>query len=77
MGLSRSDYYEGGAGDETFGFFNVGAMASIPLPVSSAYGSWDLTGGVNFLFFGDGLKSINGSDDDVKTIGIVEVSVSY
>ena len=49
----------------------------VPLPVPAAYGSWELTGGVTFLFFGDGLKNINGSDDDIRTIGVFGVGVSY
>ena len=79
LGLSLNDYYRGfGATDDNaFGFFNIGAIASVPIPVPAGYGSWDFSGGVNFLFFGDGLKAINGDDDDAKVIGIVGVSLSY
>ena len=78
LGLSLNDYYRGaGSDDNAFGFFNIGAIASVPIPVPAGYGSWDLSGGVNILVFGDGLKAINGDDDDAKVIGIVGVSLSY
>ncbi len=83
LGLSLNDYYQNrptlGAPeqDSTYGFFSVGAIVAVPLPVPAAYGSWELTGGVTFLFFGDGLKNINGSDDDIRTIGVFGVGVSY
>lgn len=77
LGLSLSDYYEGFVEDHAFGFFNVGAIASVPIPVPASYGEWAFSGGVNFLFFGDGLKEINGDDDDAKVIGIVGISLSY
>ncbi len=78
LGLSLSDYYEGASGDETFGFFNVGAILSVPLAgIPAEYGSWEISGGVNFLFFGDALKSINGSTDDVEPIGIFSIGLGY
>ena len=86
IGLSLSNYYESAAlvgdtvatNDNTFGFFNVGAMVSIPLSgIPAEYGSWEVTGGVNFLVFGDGLKVINGSDDDAKVIGVFGLSLGY
>ena len=77
VGLSLSDYYEGVTGDETFGFFNVGAIVSVPIGIPAKYGSWGISGGVNFLFFGDALKTINGSDDDVKPIGVFGISLEY
>ena len=78
LGLSLSDYYEGASGDETFGFFNVGAIVSVPIAgIPAEYGSWEISGGVNILFFGDALKSINGSDDDVVAIGVFGISLGY
>jgi hypothetical protein len=78
LGLSMSDYYEGAAGDDTFGFFNVGAIVSIPLSgVPAQYGAWEISGGINLLVFGDALKSINGSTDDVEPIGVFGISLGY
>ena len=78
VSLSLNDYYEGAAGDETFGFFNVGAIVSVPLSgIPAEYGSWAITGGVNLHVFGDALKSINGSTDDVEPIGVFGISLGY
>ena len=78
VGLSLSDYYENATGSDTFGFFNVGAILSVPLSAIPAhYGSWEISGGVNLLVFGDALKEINGTTDDVQPIGVVSVGLSY
>ena len=78
VGLSLNDYYEGAAGDETFGFFNVGAIVSAPIAgIPAKYGSWEISAGVNFLVFGDALKAINGSADDFEPIGVFGISLSY
>ena len=53
LGLSQSDYYETPFASDTFGFFQFSAIASYGLPVPVQYGSWELSGGVNFLTFGD------------------------
>ena len=37
----------------------------------------EISGGVNFLVFGDALKAINGSADDVEPIGVFGISLSY
>lgn len=78
VGLSMSDYFEGPNGDETFGFFNVGAIVSVPLTgIPAEYGTWELSGGVNLLVFGDALKSINGTTDDFEPVGVFGLSLGY
>jgi len=78
LGLSLSNYYESGGGDNKFGFFSVGAALGIPLSgVPAEYGSWEFAGSVSFLMFGDGLKAINGSDDSAKVIALVGLSLGY
>ena len=78
IGLSPSDYYDPGGVNEAFGFFNVGAMLGVPLSgVPAEWGSWEFTAGIQLLFFGDGLKAINGSDDGVEPIGIFGISLGY
>jgi hypothetical protein len=78
VGLSLKDYYEADTGNTTFGFFSVGAMLSMPLSaIPARYGSWEITGGVNLLMFGDALKAINGSDDGLKPIGTFGISLGY
>ena len=78
LGMSMSDYFEGANGDKTFGFFNVGAILSVPLPgIPADYGAWEIRGGINLLVFGDALKSINGSTDDIEPIGVFGISLGY
>ena len=78
IGLSPSDYYDPGGVNETFGFFSVGAMLGVPISgIPAEFGSWDFTAGVQLLFFGDVLKTINGSDDGVEPIAIFGLSLGY
>ena len=78
IGLSPSDYYDPDGVNETFGFFSVGAMLGVPLAgVPAEFGSWEFTAGVQLLFFGDVLKTINGSDDGVQPIAIFGLSLGY
>ena len=78
LGLSLSDYYESGTGDNKFGFFSAGAALGIPLSgIPAEYGSWEFAGSVSLLVFGDGLKAINGSDDGAKVIALVGLSLGY
>jgi hypothetical protein len=83
LGLSVNDYYQhvpivgGPEDDSAFGFFQVGAIVSVPLEAPAQYGSWDVYGGVNFQFYGDGLKTINGSDDSGRAIAVFGISLGY
>ena len=77
VGMSMSDYFEGPNGNETFGFFNVGAIVSVPLAIPAQYGAWEVSGGINLLVFGDALKSINGTTDDVEPVGVFGLSLGY
>ena len=70
IGLSGSDYYEFGGEDETFGFFSVGGLVTVP------FGKLNLHGGLEYQMFGDTVKAYNGFGDDgesgaaIATIGI-------
>ena len=84
LGVNLNEYYQNRPipddpeEDSAFGFFQVGAIFAVPLSgIPAAFGSWDISAGVNFLFFGDGLKNINGSDDDVVAIGVFGISLGY
>ena len=78
IGLSPSDYYDPGGVNGTFGFFSVGAMLGVPISgIPAEFGSWDFTAGVQLLFFGDVLKTINDSDDGVEPIAIFGLSLGY
>lgn len=78
VGLSLDDYYEFGTDDETFGFFDVGLVASMPLPcLGDKFGSWETYVGVHFLFLGNATEAANSKPDDTEIIGSWGISVSY
>ena len=53
-GFSLDDYYEGVMGDETFGFFSVAGILTMPLSsVPTRVGSWNIHGGVEYVRLGD------------------------
>lgn len=73
VGLSLSDYYQDAAGnDDTFGFAQIGAKASIPLGEPGRFGAWTLNAGASVLFLGNHTRAFNnGSNREfVGTIGI-------
>lgn len=77
LGLSVSDYYELGAKDHTFGFFDIGALVTVPLGViPSGFGAWNVHGGADYLRFGDTTKAFNGGERS-KAIGSVGIGLSY
>jgi hypothetical protein len=79
LGLSVSDYYESPitGEDEKFGFFDIGALVTIPLGgIPSGFGSWNLHGGIDLLVFGDTTKAFN-SGDGSKVVGLFGIGVSY
>ncbi len=73
-GLSLKDYYEGPAGNSSFGYFDTGAIASVG--IASGKISWDIHGGVDFLWLGDSMKRLNGGDG-FKPVGILGVGITY
>ena len=59
VGLSLKDYYELNGVDHTFGFFDVGGLATIPLGLPAGAGAWNLHGGVDVIAMGDKAKATN------------------
>jgi hypothetical protein len=76
LGLSLKDYYEGPTGSNTFGFFDLGGIASVPLAFMNGKSTWEVHGGVDILWLGDNNMALNGGER-VKPIGIVGMSVTY
>jgi hypothetical protein len=77
IGLSLADYYQGPSGDEKFGFLDIGALVTVPLAgVPSAFGSWNVHGGLDVLVFGDTTKAFN-AGDAAKVVGLFGIGVSY
>ena len=63
VGLSLKDYYENPAGDEKFGYFDGGALLTVPITkIPSRFGSWNVHGGLNFMRFGETTRLANKGD---------------
>jgi hypothetical protein len=76
VGLSLSDYYEGADGDDTFGFFSVAGVVTVPFTgAPTRFGSWNIHGGVEFLFLGDRNEAVFG--DSSHVIGSIGIGLSY
>lgn len=74
LGTSLKDYYESPQGNDRFGFFSSGLVASIPITTRSV--TWDFHGGVDLLWLGENMKALN-SDDGFKPVGIIGVTLVY
>lgn len=79
-GLSLRDYYEGIAlagttANDGFGYVDTGLQLSVPA-ASGKNGTLEVHGGVNFLWLGDNLKTLNGGDG-VKPIGLIGFTYTY
>jgi hypothetical protein len=76
VGLSLGDYYEGLDGDETFGFFSIGGVVTVPFTSTpTRFGSWNIHGGVEFLMLGDRNEAVFG--DSSHVIGSIGIGLSY
>jgi hypothetical protein len=78
VGLSLSEYYEFGTGDDdTFGFFQGGVGVAVPLAfIPASFGTWTIKGSVNVLHLGDNLKAIN-NNDRTEVIGTIGIAFTY
>ena len=77
LGLSLSNYYENGNGlDDTFGYFDIGAEASLPINAPRSFGEWELTGGVHLLALGSYLETIN-NGDQLQVVGSIGFHINY
>src|SRR6266850_755015 len=76
VGLSLNDYYELAGVDHKFGFLSLGAIARVPFFRSTAYGAWDVHGGVEFQSLGDTAEAFNRGDQS-KVIGTIGIGFSY
>ena len=74
VGLSLGDYYEGEAGDETFGFFSLAGIVTVPFTSApTQFGSWNVHGGVEYLRLGDRNQAFG----ENQVIGSVGIGFSY
>jgi hypothetical protein len=81
VGLSGSNYYElctSGCGtadpvyeDNTFGYFSVAGVVTVPLGGTTKFGSWNIHGGAEFQFMGTTTKEFLGKDhQEIYSIGL-------
>jgi hypothetical protein len=60
LGLSANNYYELNGVDNKFGFFDVGALLTVPLTrIPANYGAWNVHFGADAFLFGETTKAIN------------------
>jgi hypothetical protein len=84
VGISLADYYELNTGttaapvfvDNTFGYFSVAGLVTVPLGGTTSFGAWNLHGGVEFQALGDTTKALNGGDGQ-RVIGSIGFGFSY
>jgi hypothetical protein len=70
IGVSLGDYYEGLRGDDRFGFFSIGGMASAPLGGAlGGRGGWNVHAGVDYIRLGDRNALVFGKDNQVVVSG--------
>jgi hypothetical protein len=84
VGLSLADYYELNTGtaaapvfvDNTFGYFSIAGLMTVPLGGTTSFGAWNLHGGVEFQALGDTTKALNGGDGQ-RVIAAIGLGFSY
>jgi hypothetical protein len=84
VGLSLADYYELNVGtsvapafvDNTFGYFSIAGIVTVPVGGTTRFGSWNVHGGVEYQALGDTTEVFNGGDSS-RTIGSVGIGFSY
>jgi hypothetical protein len=85
LGLSINDYYEDASGhDDTFGFFDVGVVFTMPLAfMPKGMGSWELKAGVHLVTVGSNAAELvgpavtKGRGDRTDVVGVIGISMSY
>jgi hypothetical protein len=75
VGLSVGDYYELAMQDHAFGFATVAGVLTVPLPGSSALGSWNVRGSLQYGALGTTTKAFNGGDRSV-IVGSIGLALS-
>jgi hypothetical protein len=69
LGLSASDYYEFGTGDDSaFGYFSIAGIVTVPMGAHA-----NIHGGVEFQAFGENVQDFNGQD----TAGIASIGLGF
>ena len=82
LGFSLDNYYELAGEDHKFGYFDIGALVTVPFTAApSRFGTWNVHFGGDYFFLGDTTEAFNvGTDGDPskhKVIGLIGIGVSY
>jgi hypothetical protein len=75
VGLSASDYYEFGTGEDSkFGYFSIAGIVTVPIG-----GGFNIHGGAELQTFGDNVKAYNsfGDDGDGSVAGIASIGIGF
>ena len=71
VGLSLSNYYEGLNGDETFGYFSIAGVVTVPFTsMPTKFGTWNVHGGIEYQRLGDRNSFAFGKNQEIYSIGI-------
>lgn len=71
VGLSVGNYYEGLDGDETFGYFSVAGIATMPFTsMPTRFGTWNVHGGVEYQRLGDRNSFAYGKNQAIYSVGL-------
>lgn len=78
IGLAIDDYYEGASGGEnTFGYGQVGLLASMPLSfVPEGAGAWTFSLGADYMFFSGRLERVN-RGRSTYPVGTASLAVAF
>jgi hypothetical protein len=77
LGMSLNDYYELGDTDNKFGFFDAGALVTVPFSgVPAKFGSWNVHFRGDYIAMGDTTKAFN-KDKSSGGYGLVGLGFSY
>jgi uncharacterized protein (TIGR02001 family) len=79
LGMSVDDYYTDSSGDnELLGYGSVGVFASLPLALPERYGSWSLTGGIQYIqICADSAQAANDGGETYELLGKLGLAWSY
>jgi hypothetical protein len=64
VGLSLGDYYELDGVDNSFGFFSVGGLVTVPLGGTTSFGAWSVRGGIEYQRLGDTTAFFNDGEEN-------------
>lgn len=73
-GFSLSDYYELSGVDNSFGFFSIAGIVTVPLDGTTRFGAWNVHG--EFQALGDTTQAFNGGESS-RTIGSIGIGFTY